>query len=540
MADPYAPPQQYNYNNNQGSAYPPPQQYAPQPGQQYAAAPQPYTAAPQPQYGASLVANPVYPPTGKGPSYEDTPMVENGERFNYKRSKYRDPVFAILFVVHVLGMGVVAAMYATEAFEFMANAVPDPNTPGGDDVAFDGKGALICLAASAVVALVFAAVWLKVIKTYADVIIKISLVMCVAWMVVGAGLSFYAGSMFGGIIFLVFAGLNALYYCMVKDRIPFTQAIIRAASQSIQDNGGTVCVTYLMAFVQIVWVVFWSFTVFAIYVHFTNVAKANASTDPNNDPNQEFTGINGVAYFLLLVSFYWTGQVLKNVCHVTTSGTVASWWLVPSVGAPVGGAFKRAMTTSFGSICFGSLIVAVLSAMREMVRQARNSAKQSDNQGVACMLCLAECMLSCIERMMNYFNMYAYTQVAIYGKSFIEAAKATWALFKARGWDALINDDLTGLVLMLGCLGGGVAAALAGGVLAFVTGVGHSSIAAIAVVAFLIGLVMVSLVMNVMQSAVATTFVLWAESPEELGRNRPQYYQKLVETAQSRYPDRSW
>jgi hypothetical protein len=31
-------------------------------------------------------------------------------------------------------------------------------------------------------------------------------------------------------------------------------------------------------------------------------------------------------------------------------------------------------------------------------------------------------------------------QVAIYGKDFITAAKDTWALFKARGFDVLIND----------------------------------------------------------------------------------------------------
>lgn len=40
-------------------------------------------------------------------------------------------------------------------------------------------------------------------------------------------------------------------------------------------------------------------------------------------------------------------------------------------------AFLRATTTSFGSICFGSLILAVLRATREMVK----AADRDDNRG---------------------------------------------------------------------------------------------------------------------------------------------------------------
>jgi len=519
MTDQYAPAQQYDYNQNQNqqnqNAYPPPQQYAPQQygaSQQYSAPQQQPQYAPQPQapvYNAPLVANPVVPNPvyDKGPAYEDTPIVDSGGRFDYQRSSYRDPIFAVLFVLHIFGMAAVAIGYGKEALNYL-NRTQD-GYKGGK---IQGEGVFACVGAAAVVSMVFAAVWLKVIAIYADVIIKISMIMSVAFTLVGAATFFYAGSVVLGVIFVVLAAFQVLYYYMIRPRIPFTQAVIKAASQSIQDNSGTVFVTYFMAIVQLVWVLIWTFTVFAIYVHFDNQAQKGRNNDPNNkypdndNGTDQYTGINGVAYFLLLVSFYWTGQVLKNVCHVTTSGSVASWWLVPSTASPVGGAFKRAMTTSFGSICFGSLIVAVLSAMSEMVRQARNQARRSDHAGVQCLLCLAECMLSCIENLMRFFNMYAYTQVAIYGKSFIEAAKSTWALFKARGWGLIVNDDLTGLVLMLGCIGGGVVAALTGGILAAIFVKGQDAVAGVATVGFLVGLVMVSLVMNVVQSAVATTF----------------------------------
>lgn len=71
-------------------------------------------------------------------------------------------------------------------------------------------------------------------------------------------------------------------------------------------------------------------------------------------------------------------------------------------------AMNRALTTSFGSICFGSLVIAVVKALRAMV----NMSRQSDNSFVKC---IAECILACIERIIQYINVYAFSYVAIYG-----------------------------------------------------------------------------------------------------------------------------
>ena len=58
-----------------------------------------------------------------------------------------------------------------------------------------------------------------------------------------------------------------------------------------------------------------------------------------------------------------------------------------------------------------------------------------------------ECLLSCLDKLVTYFNVYAFTQVAIYGKTYCEAANDTWALFKRVGMEAIINDDIIGGVL---------------------------------------------------------------------------------------------
>ena len=63
----------------------------------------------------------------------------------------------------------------------------------------------------------------------------------------------------------------------------------------------------------------------------------------------------------------------------------------------------RSMTTSFGSICLGSLLVAIIEALKSMVRNLR----ESENGG-GILLCLAECLLACLADVMEYFNMWAF------------------------------------------------------------------------------------------------------------------------------------
>ena len=68
--------------------------------------------------------------------------------------------------------------------------------------------------------------------------------------------------------------------------------------------------------------------------------------------------------------------------------------------------------------------------------------------------CLCECIFQCLERIIRYFNAYAYVQVAIYGVSYLKAAKNTFKLISRRGLEGLINDNLVGPVLFLSSLFG--------------------------------------------------------------------------------------
>jgi hypothetical protein len=463
-------------------------------------------AAPTPHQGS-----PLKQPLTTGGSSDGS--AAQGTRFGYTDSEYRDKPWAILFLIQLLGLIACGVLYAPDLWN--ESQTDDDSLEGLDTSQLIQLGWLT--AASLIVAGITGAVWLGVMQRKAKIIIKISLFMNTALLMCAGFYCLYLGAIFPAAIYLIFAAFTIFYYMLVRRRIPFTQAILASATEAIKENSGPVWVAYLCCFLQILFLTGWSFAAGGI------VYKIQSDGG----------SVSGGLIFVLLVSFYWTAQVIINVGHVTTAGVVASWWFQPSATDRTRGAFKRATTTSFGSICFGSLIVAILKAAYAMVQEAR----KSENNFARC---CAACLLNCLQRLIEYFNMYAYTQVAIYGKDFRQAAKDTWDLFTARGFQIIINDDLTGMVLTMGCFIGGIVTAAAGYALAYLFYDDADLALTMAILGFILGFFVVAVIMNVIQSAVATTFVVWAEDPAAMSQARPGWFNNIRTARDAMYPGRRW
>lgn len=83
-----------------------------------------------------------------------------------------------------------------------------------------------------------------------------------------------------------------------------------------------------------------------------------------------------------------------------------------------------------------------------------------------------------------------WIQVGLHGNSFVKSARRTWDMFENQGAMLLINDDLTGAILLSSCLIGGVLTALVGGCWTFAT---HSHLTVgVSIISFFIGFFVVS------------------------------------------------
>jgi hypothetical protein len=233
---------------------------------------------------------------------------------------------------------------------------------------------------------------------------------------------------------------------------------------------------------------------------------------------------------------FWHSEVIKNVVHVTISGVFGVYYFFEgsAAGAPSSptlGSAKRALTTSFGSICFGSLLIALLQTLRYILNSLRND---SDEGLMVFLTACADCLLGILEGLFEIFNKFAFTQVAIYAKPFVKAAKDTWELVKARGVDAIVNDSLVGNVLGMGSISVALLSALYGYLfIKVVQPSGYEKeneslvIFIVVVVEMILGAVMMSVPNNVIDSGVTTTFVALAEDPQTLYRTKPELYRAI-------------
>merc|ERR1719491_499491 len=218
-----------------------------------------------------------------------------------------------------------------------------------------------------------------------------------------------------GVVFFVF---TVCYVKMVWGRIPFAAINMMTAGTAIKANLGVALVAIFFTLLEVGWLVLWG-------IAFTGTFTKTQSCD-----NDECSPNYGIL-FLLFLSLFFTQQVLQSCVHVSVAGTVGTWWVAPNESGfcsrGICNSFIRTVTTSFGSICFGSLLVAIIQALRALANSARANGDGNF------LVCIAECILACLASMLEYFNKWAYIYVGIYGYSYIESGKGVMQLFANRG-----------------------------------------------------------------------------------------------------------
>eukprot|EP00554_Chaetoceros_debilis_P000614 CAMPEP_0194083730 /NCGR_PEP_ID=MMETSP0149-20130528/9729_1 /TAXON_ID=122233 /ORGANISM="Chaetoceros debilis, Strain MM31A-1" /LENGTH=515 /DNA_ID=CAMNT_0038766181 /DNA_START=48 /DNA_END=1592 /DNA_ORIENTATION=- len=460
--------------------------------------------------------------------------------------KCNDAFFACFFIAHLISLVVLAFVYVpqlngdggdrrnlmesgqhtlTQAMTSLQSLIESKlniNIPsmhrGLEDGGYDADptSVMIVVSISVVIAFFVSILSLTVMIQFAEGLIKFSLVFNVLLGLLTAMAGFAAQSTEAGVMGLILFGISAFYACMIWSRIPFAATNLVTASTAIKANLGVVTFAYGALILNGVWLVFWSFTTYAtIYV----VGDCDADGNCQNE-------INGFLVAALILSLYWTMQVIKNVLHVTVAGTVGTWWWAPvganSICSPaVTESHNRALTHSFGSICFGSLLVAIVQTIRSLCESAR------DGDDGLCS-CIAICLLGILESLMEMFNEWAFVYVGLYGYSFIDAAKNVITLFKSRGWTAIITDYIVDRVLTMVSFGTGL---FTGAVAAFISYLfGLNLEGAAFLIGFVVAFILTSIVLGVVGSGVNTVVVCYAEDPKAFEDNHHELSVRMRES----------
>ncbi|KAI8616098.1 choline transporter-like protein [Chytriomyces sp. MP71] len=370
-------------------------------------------------------------------------------------------------------------------------------------------------------------------------LIKFSYFMNVLMLVGMAAYLGYLRSYIAAAIFAVFAVLVALSYWGLRHRIPFSKIVLETVCKITGRFNGTLFVALGGVLVSAAYAVLWLGTVIGM-------AEWSSSKNLSN-------GVMIVILVLLVFMSFWFNEVVRNTVHTAVCGTFATYFFMgiqqpnsDRVSLPsnhtTAKSLGRALTSSFGSICFGSLLVSIIRTMKFIAQMAKNDSAQDGNILCCIVATCFECILSCMADILEYFNKYAYTEVAIYGKPYCDAGRDAWNLFKFKGIDLIINDVLIGYVLGTGSFLSAILCAFAGflyvngkgGLGSMGNGVGVY--VGVCLISAFIGMWLFLVLLEVVDSGTAATFVCLAEDPATIQRQQPLFFAAI----QERFPEISW
>lgn len=322
-------------------------------------------------------------PDGNMTMTTPTNIVLEPTEVEARASECQDVLFAILF-----WMSIAANMMGMIYFFQKANC-DGVHCPKVKIEPFNAK----LIGAGIATGLLFTASWLFIILHCASAIIKASLVISPVICIVGALIMFAKGLVIPGVFLLIIALIQALYAWFVWKRIPFATVCLQIATSTFRKFKAPLVVNFLMVIIGIAIAIVDVFAWRAINIFINNLEEQNKSSDPGDD-TKKYGALYGVMVFLWLWGVLWHCMVAMNVAHTTACGTMGSWFFGQETSGVTFGSFKRAVTTSFGSICFGSLITSFIRALQVMVRAAQSQQKSQD-AGAVVLVCLAciECLI---------------------------------------------------------------------------------------------------------------------------------------------------
>mmetsp|Transcript_6907 Transcript_6907/g.15765 ORF Transcript_6907/g.15765 Transcript_6907/m.15765 type:complete len:472 (+) Transcript_6907:195-1610(+) len=298
-----------------------------------------------------------------------------------------------------------------------------------------------------------------------------------------------------------------VYVAFSWRRIPSARAKFSTAVMVIDSNNGLFIVALILQIVAIVWSIVWliACTWAKDSIHFSMI-------------------------FVFLISYFWVEQVLKNIIHVIVAGFIGAWWQTPGDRAhskALGRSLNQAFSTSFGSICFGSLFVNYFHGLRHLVTFVYEERWK-------CLYVVVSSLFGCARDVFVYMNKWAFVYVGLYGYSFFQSGKNVTILFHGKGWKQLVTDDLTDNIILILNLAVATATGVAG--IGFASNYDHYQMlitmythpyAAGFAIGFLVGYLISAVLLGVIGGAVNAIIVCFAESPVAFMNNHHRHSQML-------------
>lgn len=385
----------------------------------------------------------------------------------------------------------------------------------------------------------------------------------------------YAASTDGGsvvgIVLLALTAITAFVFYLWRNEIELVARLLSVAAKSLQDNPHVItAVVFLKVCLLAVLLPLGAF-IAAAYMNGEVAFNPDAGLSPSPSSNASGGKHGGScvstlkdsrgdevpccvwrtdgwasAYIALAsVTALWSVMLAFEARMYTIAGVVAQWYFAAPGTTSFKGttlsALRNAAGPSFGSLCFGSLVLTAVSVAREINRNARRDASRQGGR-IAVVMCLLSSCLDCIYALIEYISKFATIQCAITGAAFCDAARSVSQL--------LANNFLSayGVWWLPGTIMGAASFLLSA---AYGVLVGLSSYAAwsaspashpdagaeavlLGVVAFVLAAVVLQFCISVLLNVVDVVFICYAMDLDRQLSSKPEVHDVFTAVRQKR------
>ena len=252
-------------------------------------------------------------PTKPGPPYQLDGGYNDPSQSNAQFSKVgvcRDWFFAALFLAHlVVWLGVGYWWYGKYSGNVANDNQPDITTP----INLTGGGWGI-LGIAGGVALLMTFLFLYMVAHHARLLIWTALIFSVVSSFAIAVFMLAIGQWAAGIVLILLAAFSAFWIYMIRNRIQLTVVMVETISSVLQEHPLLVLAP-----------VFWGLVSYGYLIIATLFLTAFVQ---GFEVENVDGAARGAAYFFLVLSLYWTVQVLAGIVYVTISGVVGTWYFL--------------------------------------------------------------------------------------------------------------------------------------------------------------------------------------------------------------------
>lgn len=236
-----------------------------------------------------------------------------------------------------------------------------------------------------------------------------------------------------GIIALLFALIFLCFVCIGMDKLKMAIEIINTSADFLASTKRLLIVPFIYYGFMFAFFLFWLGSIISVeslgkispdlsspYIPL----KKKITWDDRKDLGKQ---VNLMLAFLIFALIWFTFFLTASNNYITMV-TASTFYFNSSKEnwgtGDLSRAFSWAWIHNFGSIAFGSLIIAVVWTLKMLVYYIAKKAEKTtgDNQVVKSIICMAQCYLSYLEEVVEYMNKAAYAYMAISGKGFCKSA----------------------------------------------------------------------------------------------------------------------